>query len=93
MLEEHTDALLEHSRILDQHSDKLDVIPLILQKIDSLEILTQRLDERTARLPKLYDAVDAFMGEIKASREERGFMGTQLSRHEERITNLELKVA
>lgn len=48
-----------------------------------------RIDERTAFLPKLYSAVDAFMKEIQESRQERVFINQRIGDHEDRIVALE----
>lgn len=54
----------------------------ILNRLFKVEQKLEELDTRTINFPKLYDNVDAMIGEIKENREERAFMNR-------RITNLE----
>ncbi len=58
-------------------------------KLVKLEEKLDVLDDRTAFLPKLYDAVDAFMKEIKESREDRVLLGTRVGECEDRLAVVE----
>jgi hypothetical protein len=58
-------------------------------RLDRVEDKLNLIDERTAYLPKLYDAVDAFMKEILESREDKVFLGHRVDDHEKRILVLE----
>jgi hypothetical protein len=72
-------TLSEHGNTLAEHSSRLHRIE------EKLEII----DERTAFLPKLYDAVDAFMKEIKESREERVMLNARMNKFEGRLAVVE----
>ena len=79
-------SLADHDRyfknirsILADHSVKL------VKLEDKLDVL----DARTAFLPKLYDAVDAFMKEIKESREDRVLLGARVGECEDRLAVVE----
>ena len=71
--------LARHTEILTDHGRQL---LKLTEKVD-------RIDERTVFLPKLYDAVDAFMKEIRESRDERIVGGRKVSDHEERLAVVE----
>lgn len=71
--------LERHSGILADHGGQLLTLT---EKLD-------RIDERTAFLPKLYDICDAFMKEVIESRNERVIVGRKVSDHEERLVVVE----
>ena len=82
-------------RILDMMQIKLETLEKeiartnntiadILNRLFKVEQKLEELDTRTINFPKLYDNVDAMIGEIKENREERAFMNR-------RIINLEKK--
>jgi len=81
---EGIDATLKrHGDILADHSVQL---LKLIEKVD-------RIDERTAFIPKMYDAMDAFMKEIKESRADRVLLGRKVSDHEERLGAVEMALS
>lgn len=68
-------TLRRHGDLLADHSVQFFKLT---EKVD-------RIDERTAFIPKIYQAVDAFMKEIRESRDDRVILGRRVSDHEERL--------
>jgi len=54
-------------------------------KLIQMESKIDEIDKSTAYLPKLYDIVDKFMGEINESRQERTFINNRLTRLEKAV--------
>lgn len=83
------------SSIDEKFTNQLGVVDRRLTNLEVGHIQTQRkLDEmgETLKLiPKLYNNVDKFMGEILENRLERTFFKNKLDNHEKRISKLELK--
>ena len=74
------EATLErHSDLLADHSVQL---LRLSEKVD-------RIDERTAFIPKMYQAMDAFMKEIRESRDDRVILDRKVINHEERLVVVE----
>ncbi|MFA5776720.1 MAG: hypothetical protein WC988_04165 [Patescibacteria group bacterium] len=72
-------TLRQHGDLLVDHGVQLLKLS---EKVD-------RIDERTAFIPKMYQAVDAFMKEIRESRDDRVILGHRVSGHEERLEVVE----
>ncbi|MFA5776717.1 MAG: hypothetical protein WC988_04150 [Patescibacteria group bacterium] len=78
-LEKRGKELERHSEILAGHGGQLLTLT---EKVD-------RIDERTAFIPKMYQAMDAFMKEIRESRDDRTILGRRVTDHEERLEVVE----
>ena len=71
--------VLEKFQIVDK---RLSMLEAWYRKLEEIEVHVKKIDF-------LYNAVDSFMGEVQASREERVFIGHRLGDHEKRISLLE----
>lgn len=83
---QHDKKLTEVVARLDKHEDVLADHSIQLQNLTEM---VNRIDERTAFIPKTYDAMDAFMKEIREGREDRVFLAHRVSDHEERLVVVE----
>lgn len=94
--DEHTKILNEHSRSLERIEKRLDKHDELFSQITGELCKMNRrfnvLEERTEYLPKLYNAVDKFMGEILESRVERVILTSRVKNHEDRLVTVENKV-
>ena len=87
-------TVAEFNSRLDRNTEKSNsrfdiTMAGINHKLELMHEDIKVLKEKAARTDKLYDILDSFMGEVKASREERVFVGKRLDSCENRVYKLE----
>lgn len=75
---------------LEARMDKLEERMSRLEtRMNQIEDRLSQIEKDTAFLPKLFDAVDAFMKEILENRAERVLLSHRVDDHERRLITLE----